>query len=954
MAEASGNDRGPLSPGLSPAEPGTDGTCRRGIVIQLTGTEGEWDSLEDNELFFPLSREGGGSSVPLPKQRSCPDEDWNLHSATFHMPLSPSSPGSLGDLSASLPSFLSPKPATPVPLHKSLSTELELKDSSSISTSSSLKPRPLISLVKSISTELSRSEPEVCQSRSDSKLNLHLLKQLAQPKFRVGDSRTAPPSPTTLSPTEPKASFFRAELEDTRRRLQDAMQEPLSVFSKIMGDDSTSSSPRHKDSPGYRGLYAGLTRSSGDLTASDSPTRGTKRFDCDPNLPVFNWPMRNSRRTGQRTSPSQKPQGRSGDQAPPVEPSAHGQAVPAVLGGGSTVPTMGLCYFTALSYCCLVFPLGTYLSGMVLGLAFGFMMGLLLISLDTSRQDAIRPRPCAVDQFAYRHPCDLQGDLSCLKGWFNETHSYDPELYHPALTHSVHITLAGSSLQMDYPRHSVSRRATTDKPPHGTDVVRSRKCHLTGSKVFLLPAALAKKRVWNQKYPICITLAEGEEAVEEVLEEMQVEEQRDERKSGAQNTLYLFARTGREKEEWFRHFLSASRTSDQDRCGMCACWEIMSGTLQASRGSSKGSEEDLSSITCHHVGDNVLLDYYSYMRALLPSPAPSPTSSPAADSTHSSPTEKNLCSTSPGEQPVWLNVLIGRIFWDFLQEKYWADLVSHKIQKKLSKIRLPHFMNELTLTELDMGSSMPQVMSTYEPQVNPRGLWLQLEVRYTGALKMTLETKINLSKLGKEGALESEGAADAGSAGSWTAVLADSDEESSSAGSSEDEELLLLEPQGILGEKCASPGAEGRTGRKILRLVDKIAKSKYFQKATENEYIRKKMEEMSNTPLLLTVEVLELSGTLVVNVPPPPTDRIWYSFCFPPRLDLRVLPKLGERELTFCHVTEWIEKKLQDEFQKVFVLPNMDDIYLPLMHSGLYPQQEQSCSSPLGPDAVGE
>lgn len=68
----------------------------------------------------------------------------------------------------------------------------------------------------------------------------------------------------------------------------------------------------------------------------------------------------------------------------------------------------------------------------------------------------------------------------------------------------------------------------------------------------------------------------------------------------------------------------------------------------------------------------------------------------------------------------------------------------------------------------------------------------------------------------------------------------------------------------------------GSTGRKILRFVDKIAKSKYFQKATENEYIRKKIAEVSNMPLMLSVEVLELSGTLAINIPPPPTDRIWY------------------------------------------------------------------------------
>lgn len=69
--------------------------------------------------------------------------------------------------------------------------------------------------------------------------------------------------------------------------------------------------------------------------------------------------------------------------------------------------------------------------------------------------------------------------------------------------------------------------------------------------------------------------------------------------------------------------------------------------------------------------------------------------------------------------------------------------------------------------------------------------------------------------------------------------------------------------------------AGGHRPSKIMRFVDKIAKSKYFQKATETEFIKKKMEEVSNTPLLLTVELQEVRGTLAVNIPPPPTDRIW-------------------------------------------------------------------------------
>lgn len=42
---------------------------------------------------------------------------------------------------------------------------------------------------------------------------------------------------------------------------------------------------------------------------------------------------------------------------------------------------------------------------------------------------------------------------------------------------------------------------------------------------------------------------------------------------------------------------------------------------------------------------------------------------------------------------------------------------------------------------------------------------------------------------------------------------------------------------------------------------------------------------------------------------------IRYGFRSPPHLELKARPKLGEREVTLVHVTEWIEKKLDQEFQ---------------------------------------
>lgn len=67
----------------------------------------------------------------------------------------------------------------------------------------------------------------------------------------------------------------------------------------------------------------------------------------------------------------------------------------------------------------------------------------------------------------------------------------------------------------------------------------------------------------------------------------------------------------------------------------------------------------------------------------------------------------------------------------------------------------------------------------------------------------------------------------------------------------------------------------GSGGRKLMKYLNKLTSSKYFQQATEYKYIKRAMENVSNTPLQLEVSVKNLVGRLAVNVPPPPTDRLW-------------------------------------------------------------------------------
>lgn len=88
-------------------------------------------------------------------------------------------------------------------------------------------------------------------------------------------------------------------------------------------------------------------------------------------------------------------------------------------------------------------------------------------------------------------------------------------------------------------------------------------------QVFLCPPCLARKRLWNKKYPICILFPDRADTEHRSSDEHGTELQGDEGTKKPQvpiqdvpgdcreRCLYLFGRTGREKEEWYQHLLRA-------------------------------------------------------------------------------------------------------------------------------------------------------------------------------------------------------------------------------------------------------------------------------------------------------------------------------------------------------------------------------------------------------------
>lgn len=971
---------------------------------------------------------GSSSSGPLASSPSV--SSLSEQKTSSSSPLSSPSKSPVLSSSASSSALSSTKPF--MSLVKSLSTEVEPRES----------PHPprhrhlMKTLVKSLSTDTSRQESDsVSYKPPDSKLNLHLFKQFTQPRNTGGDSKTAPSSPLT-SPSDTR-SFFKvpemeAKIEDTKRRLSEVIYEPFQLLSKIMGEESGSHRPKalsssaselsnlsslngHLESNNYS-IKEEEGDSEGDDYGSDSNTPRTDHLKPSEDASKEGEP-KGSQASSLKTSSlvlekcslsalvskedeefcelytedfelEAEGEGRL-DKPPdiplkPEVPAGEGVALDSEEEEDSgsehpELPVKTLSFFILCVYSYLILPLPYYMSGLFLGVGLGFMTAVCMIWFFTPPSAHKYHR----SHKALRHRSARSLDIrepEILKGWMNEIYSYDPETYHATLTHSVFVRLEGGTLRLSKPNKNISRRASYNETKPEVTYISQKIYDLSDSKIYLVPKSLARKRIWNKKYPICIELGRQDdfmskaqtdkEAGEEKLppekelasEDLKKPPQPQEGTKSSQRDpiLYLFGRTGREKEEWFRRFTLASKLKSDlkkssgvsgSKSGLLPAHSrhsSPSGHLSHSRSSSKGSMEEMmpqpkQKELLGGVRQKMLLDYSVYMGRCVPQDGQSPHRSPV-QSAESSPTAgKKLPEAPPSEeeeQEAWVNALLGRIFWDFLGEKYWSDVVSKKIQMKLSKIKLPYFMNELTLTELDMGVAVPKILQAFKPYVDHQGLWIDLEMSYNGSFLMTLETKMNLTKLGKEPLVEALKVGEIGKEGCRPRAycLADSDEESSSAGSSEEDDP----PEPSAGDKQPLPGAEGYVGghrtSKIMRFVDKITKSKYFQKATETEFIKKKMEEVSNTPLLLTVEVQECRGTLAVNIPPPPTDRIWYGFRKPPYVELKARPKLGEREVTLVHVTEWIEKKLEQELQKVFVMPNMDDVYIPIMHSAMDPR----------------
>nr|XP_049700004.1 testis-expressed protein 2 isoform X1 [Helicoverpa armigera]XP_049700005.1 testis-expressed protein 2 isoform X1 [Helicoverpa armigera] len=433
--------------------------------------------------------------------------------------------------------------------------------------------------------------------------------------------------------------------------------------------------------------------------------------------------------------------------------------------------------------------------------------------------------------------------------------------------------------------------------------------------------------------------------------------------------LYLFTRTGRDKHEWYRRLViainegnaaSAENSCAEDKTASDESKESKDNielavykltekeTVAFAKSSSKtiDSLTDGGGVTITSISQPMPSDtdyektFWPYLLKIIQQ--------------NKNSTSECSCRMLPAEV-TWVNTVLARIMYDLMRDPVMISRLQNRIQRKLHTLKLPSFMSPLLVTSLSLAGACPLVERVLAPALDARGVWLDADLRYDGGAYIAILTQINLLKLKEKNmTLEdqllaaSEGLdCDIQTSSSAAAysdqslrmrkpAIYDSDVEDSAESSSDDESppVQPVDSNETLApsETASLSNAEGTSSKKkFLRMVDKIATNKYFQQVTDYKYVKRAMEGLSNTDIKLHLEVHALEGRLAVNLPPPPHDRVWIGFRTNPQLILKARPAVGARTLRFAHITNWIEQKLSKEFEKVLVLPNMEDIIVDVM-----------------------
>ena len=511
-----------------------------------------------------------------------------------------------------------------------------------------------------------------------------------------------------------------------------------------------------------------------------------------------------------------------------------------------------------------------------------------------------------------------------FQAWMNllphQFQPYDVDTYEVRNTVSVRVSVEHHMLKIEYPEWNIPKRLNTDEviPADIKFLYHSDHVDLTKARVSLLPEGIAGKRMFSKKYPIEIRTnglsSSGSQQPTNLI--MQKFSRSKESLNSDDSDLfkdvggtppkqspvseypenkvfYLFARADREKEDIYKCFLDSHFFLTDTVLDVARRQDAITEGIDRDAGGRETVRERKANFT-------------DFMARVLDS--------------------QQTVEEAEGERPGrgdaclnFLNVFLNRIFYDIHKSEAVKTMLKTRVYNKLLKIKITQWFKSIELTEINMGKTLPKVCWVSNLHQNERGLWVEVGIEYNGIASATVETC---------GLIISDDMPDSGSAAVQLKALLDetetaipvkqesqttrkvssrivaatnSDEEDSAEEDSDSQELDLPVQQvvGAGAESGSLPRAkwwEVVGNSDIVKSgIKKLSNSEWFkQKNSKKMTLHLEVSSWSSWPesysyllcimiricifIIIVFQLASLNGVLVLNIPPPPSDRLWYSF----------------------------------------------------------------------------
>jgi hypothetical protein len=302
--------------------------------------------------------------------------------------------------------------------------------------------------------------------------------------------------------------------------------------------------------------------------------------------------------------------------------------------------------------------------------------------------------------------------------------------------------------------------------------------------------------------------------------------------------------------------------------------------------------------------------------------------------------------TSTGEREHWpahfpkelytadhfVNDLLLRSCFDFVRNPDFADAIRSRVQLQLDRMHTPDYVQSLTVLDVDVGSSAPSVSnfsSLPSPESNAHMPQIIFDMKYEGNFSITLECKVDIRDAKGWGALDRaldaiEGRPQTPS-NAWNGIdAAEIDLLKTVSGFHEDHhpnevDESTMTPENSRRSLTSFDSFRQGAAQRLRKIADSTA------------------AHISKIPLRVQLTFSSLEGPMCVWIPPPPGDRVFWSFLTPPRLNIAATPQIGDRVFKYAYhasrASQWIEARMKLAFSKNLVFPSGGDFRIPGMLS---------------------